>query len=131
MYAPSTARPSITAVDFTLIGGVKHLVIEDSWGPGAGMGGQRTISEAFHSARNFHASHLMTFQFEGGPQPAPAAPHWVFNKNLAFNPIFFTDQDVKALQNILKWEGFFPTNVDSTGYYGAVTAKSVLAWQKK
>ena len=95
------------------------------------MGGQRAISEAFHGARNFHASHLMTFQFESGPQPAPVAPHYTFNKDLKFSVAFFSDVDVKALQNILKWEGLFPSNVDSTGYYGAVTAKSVLAWQKK
>jgi len=34
-----------------------------------------------------------------------------------------------ALQNILKYEGRFPSNVASTGYYGSITAKAVYAFQ--
>ena len=37
--------------------------------------------------------------------------------------------DVVALQNILKYEGRFPANVASTGYYGSITAKAVYNFQ--
>lgn len=131
LYAPSTARHSVTATDFALVGGKKCLVIEDSWGPGTGMGGRRYISEDFFIARNFHASHLMNFRFaEQGPVQ-PTKPKYKFLRNLEWKPTFFTDKDVKALQNILKYEGLFPANVDSTGYYGSITAMSVKAWQIK
>jgi peptidoglycan hydrolase-like protein with peptidoglycan-binding domain len=41
------------------------------------------------------------------------------------------NNDVKELQDILKYEGLFPTNVESTGYYGSVTQKAVQAFQDK
>ena len=134
LYAAATARHSVTAVDFALVGGKKCLIIEDSWGPGAGMGGQRVIDEDFYKARNWYAGHLMTFRFDDQTQPSPTPPprpKYTFTKTLQFSPTFAVDNDVKALQDILKYEGLFPANVSSTGYYGAVTAKSVLAWQKK
>lgn len=39
-------------------------------------------------------------------------------------------QDVVALQDFLKEQGFFPQNVASTGYYGSVTQAAVAAWQQ-
>lgn len=39
-------------------------------------------------------------------------------------------QDVVALQDFLKEQGFFPENVGSTGYYGSVTERAVAAWQE-
>ena len=133
LNAPATARHSVTAVDYTLVGGKKCLIIEDSWGPGTGIGGQRIVDEDFYKARNWYAGHLMTFKFDSGVEPTPIPtpmPQHKFLRDLAWNPVYFTDIDVKALQDILKYEGLFPTNVDSTGYYGSVTAKAVLAWQK-
>jgi peptidoglycan hydrolase-like protein with peptidoglycan-binding domain len=39
--------------------------------------------------------------------------------------------DVTKMQDLLKSEGLFPANIDSTGYYGNVTARAVLLYQKK
>ena len=39
--------------------------------------------------------------------------------------------EIVALQDILRYEGVYPNNIASTGYYGAITAKAVLAWQRK
>lgn len=133
LVGDDTARHSITAVDFSLVGGKKCLIVEDSWGTSFGLAGQRVIDEDFFKARNWYAGYLVNFQFEN-PQPDPVptpVPHYVFNRDLKFSPTFVVDQDVKALQDILKYEGLFPANTDSTGYYGAVTARSVLAFQKK
>lgn len=132
LYASSTGRHSVTAVDFTMYAGEKALIIEDSWGKFAGFNGQRVIRESFFKARNFFAAYPMTFQFEDQTQPQPAPvnpkPKYNFTKVLTFE---MRDQDVKALQDILKYEGLFPSNVVSTGYYGSITAKAVLAFQRK
>lgn len=130
LYAAATARHSVTAVDFALVGGKKCLIIEDSWGPGAGMGGQRVIDEDFYKARNWYAGYLTNFRFDTQTQPQPK-PKYTFTRTLQFTETDAVDIDVKALQDILKYEELFPLNVESTGRYKAVTAKAVLAWQKK
>lgn len=123
-------RHSVTAVDFTLWQGKKSLVIDDSWGTAYGKSGQRIITEDFFKARNFFAAYPINFAFEETPTPEQK-PHYTFTRDLKFSSIFTIDPDVKALQDILKYEGLFPKNADSTGYYGAITAKTVLAFQKK
>ena len=131
LYAASTARHSVTAVDFTLKNGKKTLIIDDSWGTSFGVAGQREIDEDFYKARNFFAAYPVNFVFfdETTPPPVPIpAPTYTFTKILEFG---MTNVDVRALQDILKYEGLFPTNTASSGYYGAITAKGVLAWQKK
>lgn len=125
----STCRHSVTAVDFTLMpDGKKALVIEDSWGPYAGKGGQRFVDEDFFKVRNWHSSYLLKFKFQDPSEPAPEKPIYTFNKDLQFND---TNGDVVALQDILRYEGFFPLNSQSTGYFGAVTKKAVGQYQLK
>lgn len=123
--ASTTLRHSITAVDFTLQGNEKCLVIEDSWGPGAGMGGQRVITESFFKARNWYAGYLVNFKFQA--QPA-VKPHHTFTADLQLND---QSPEVKALQDCLRWDGEFPTNADSTGVYGPITQKAVGDYQLK
>lgn len=134
LYAGSTNRHSVTAVDFTTYNGKKALIIEDSWGPTFGLNGQRIITEDFFNARCWYAGYLVNFQFEDQtqplPQPAPVnpKPRYRFAKPLEFG---MKNADVTALQNILKYEGLFPNNTASTGYYGAITAKAVHQFQVK
>jgi len=125
LLAPTTLRHSVTAVDYTFYKGQKALVIEDSWGTGHGIKGQRIITEDFFNIRNFFSAYPINFKFqeqEGEP------PRYTFNKDLAFG---MTDPDVVALQNALKYFGHFPNNVSSTGNYYSITSKSVLEWQRK
>lgn len=134
LSAPSTGRHSVTAVDFTLFEGEKALIIDDSWGVGYGKSGQRIIKESFFNARNWFAAYPIAFKFDDQtqpqpePQPQPNKPKYTFAQVLLFG---MRNADVKALQDILKFEGLFPTNISSTSYYGAITAKAVLAFQKK
>lgn len=123
--APSTIRHSVTAVDFALVNGKKSLIIEDSWGPNFGLSGQRVISEDFFKVRNFYAAYLTKFNFEEGTTPPPSHS---FSIPMNFGD---TNNEVKNLQDALRSLGHFPTNVASTGFYGSVTAKAVLEWQKK
>lgn len=131
LYAGATARHSVAAVDFTLTpDGKKALVIDDSWGPSAGNGaGQRIIDEDFFRARNWFAAHFMNFAYENGEMTGK--PRHQFLKDLEFSPALKTDPEVVALQECLKWEGLFPANVDSTGYFGSVTRKAVEGFQRK
>ena len=128
MNAPSTVRHSVTAVDFVLKNGRKCLVIDDSWGTSFGQAGQRLIDEDFFKVRNFFAAYPVSFVFDEFANPQSIKPKYTFTKPLLFGE---TNTDVKVLQDILKYEGFFPINSTSTGYYGAITAKGLLAWQKE
>jgi hypothetical protein len=126
LEAQSTIRHSVTAVDFTLLpDGKKALIIEDSWGPGAGIGGQRIIDEDFFAIRNWYAGYLVNFKFDD--QTADKPKH-TFNIDLEFGMIH---NEVRWLQDVLKYEGLFPKNAESTGYYGGITMSSVKAFQDR
>ncbi len=116
----------IAIVDNILIKGKKYLVIDDSWGPGYAKYGQRFISEEFLKARCFYAGY--TVNLIVSPQPEPEKPHHTFK---AYMKRGDKNTDVVALQDILKFEGMFPINVDSTGLYGAVTQAGVKKFQIK
>jgi hypothetical protein len=55
---------------------------------------------------------------------ANASPNAAFNRMLTIGS---TGEDVRALQNRLKAEGFFKT--EATGYFGPITRESVKAYQ--
>ena len=119
------SRHSVTAVDFTLYKGKKALIIEDSWGTSYGLAGQRIITEDFFKARNWFAGYPITFKFL---EESTDKPKYTFLTNLEFG---MTTNAVIELQNILKYEGLFPANIDSTGYYGAITRTAVEKFQDK
>jgi len=144
-YPPN--HHSVAAVDFTLYEGEKSLPIDESWGEGAGtvtMDGQRVIKESWYKARNTHASYPMDFKFDGNSVPTPQPK--LFERPLVFIPLDLNTQevmldfvpthnyqidDVKRLQDILKKEGLFPSNVGSSGLYQEITRKAVKAFQYK
>jgi hypothetical protein len=110
---PITSGHSVTAVDFILKKGKKYLVVQDSWGLQYAMKGYRLISEEYFNARCFFAGYLMSFDMSGE----------------VLRPIF--DGSVYSLQDCLKYEGLFPTNVESTGVFGNVTKNALIAFQKR
>lgn len=119
------AHHSVTAVDFTMYKGKKALIIEDSWGEQYGLGGQRVITEDFFRARNTFAAYPINFKTEDKKIIILAEK---FDKTLKFGG---RNKDIKRMQDILKIEKLFPTNIESTGYFGSITSKAVLAFQKK
>lgn len=126
----STVRHSVTAVDFFKIDGKRYLLIEDSWGPEYGKGGRRLISEDFFAARNWFAGYIMNFKFDDSKDDNK--PRHAFPNDLKYSPVVhYGNADVIALQDILKYEGLFPKNIESTGWYGSVTADAVLKFQLK
>ena len=73
----------------------------------------------------------LNFKFNDKSNQTTNKPKYTFTKTLKFSSIYIINEDVKHLQDILKYEGLFPINIDSTGYYGSITAKAVLAFQLK
>lgn len=125
LTAPETGRHSVAGVDFTLYQGKKAIVIDDSWGSKYGLVGQRIIDEDFFKARNWFAAYPINFSFDS---TGVVKPQYTFNKDLQFG---MNDEDIVVLQNILKYEGFYPVNISSTGYFGAITKTAVQKFQDK
>lgn len=117
-------RHSVAVVDYLLMDGKKYLLIEDS----AHFGGftRHLISEEFFKARNWFIRYPMCFKFETAPESEK--PKYTFENIMKFGE---SNDDIKVLQDCLKYEGLFPVNTESTGYYGAITAKAVWAFQTK
>ena len=120
----TSLRHSVAVVDYFLYNGIKYLLIEDS----AHFGGltRRLISEDFFRSRNFFIRYPMTFQFQEEVEEENVEVDINFKKDLEFG---MKDQDVVTLQNLLKELGYFATNIDSTGFYGAITVKAVKDFQ--
>ncbi len=120
-------RHSVTCVDAIRHKGVDYLIIEDSWGTWLKKSdvplkaGQRAITKEFFDAHNFLVSAFTTFEYNGGDKP-----HYTFSEAIWFGK---KGEDVKRLQEILRYEKFFPSNVDITGYCGAVTLRALKEWQ--
>lgn len=149
---PTVKYPNLTYAD----AGVQHRVIltdrnldpvlgkvfimEDSWGVGNGMGGRRKVTEDFFYRRV--STPMVQTAFTLNPA-STAKPRVHLTKVLVFIPLDAQGNisdtalnaqqlaDVQKVQDVLKYEGLFPANVASTGYYGAVTAKAVDAYQRK
>lgn len=115
----------VSAVDYTLYKGEKALVIEDSWGHATsiGNGGQRIITETFLKARCTGAMFFVNPQ-----EMFLLKPKYIFNKNLSFG---MKNDEIKILQDCLKYEGLFAKSVESTGYFGSMTKKAVIDFQEK
>lgn len=118
----SADRHSVSAVDFGLLDGVQVIKIEDSAreedGKDGGRRGNETqdryITRDFFTKRNFFIGYPMNFKFEA---PVSNKPSY--------------DGTTKSLQDCLRYDGVFPSNVDSTGVFGAITWKAVRDFQVK
>ena len=123
-YLDAEVRHMVTAVDYyTHSEFGRVLVIEDSWGVGHGQGGRRLITEKFLSRRCITAVYFDHFEFDG----------FAMEMDEFKTPLAFSQQsdEVAKLQDFLKTQNFFPSNQQSTGYYGNITRQAVLNWQLK
>lgn len=126
-------RHSVTGVDRFLYNGKKAILIDDSWGKFGEFVGQRIITEDFFNARNFLKMAFVDMK-NGEVAPVTASkPRHTFTVPLIFGD---NNEDVRVLQSILQYEGLFPLEIDGqpfspNGRYGALTAKSVKAFQYK
>lgn len=113
-YASTTVRHSVPGHDFTLYKGKKAIIVDESWGIGTAVNGQRIITQDFLDKRCFFVGHFQNFAFEQASIPKPRY-----------------DGSIVSLQDCLKYDGVFPANVESTGVYGEITRKAVSQFQVK
>jgi len=113
---------AVTIVDFGLIQGKKFLKIEDSAHFGAKN--ERWISEEFFNKRCYACG----FVFDKPNVENELTPYYEFKKIMRLGE---RSDDVARLQDKLKWLGFFPKHIDSTGYYGTITQQAVVKFQQK
>lgn len=124
----SALHHSVAVVDFGLINGKKYLRVEDS----AHFSGltEHFISEEFFKSRNWFSRYPTSFKFQDQTEdPLAIKPNYRFSKILKYG--MEKDEDVVALQDILKYEGLFPIDRDSTGNYFGLTMEGVLQFQIK
>lgn len=106
---------------FTDENGVKCILADESWGPAYIK--RRILTEDYLRARGSGAMYLIPPVV---PVPKPK-PKYTFTNVMLFGQ---SNYSIKMLQDILKYENLFPENVPSTSYYGSITSKWVLQWQK-
>jgi len=107
---------------FTDPNGEKCIVIDESWGPNFIR--RRVLTETYLLARGTGAMYFVPPVIP----PQPPKPHFTFATPLEFGQ---ENYSIKMLQDILKYEKLFPLNVVSSGKYLQITAKAVLAFQRK
>lgn len=105
---------------FTDENGEKCLVIDESWQSTK----TRVFTETYFKIRGTGAMYLIP----PTDAPVPSKPHYKFSVPLLFGQ---SSYGIKELQDILKYENIFPLNIPSTAYFGNITSKAVLIWQKK
>lgn len=105
-------RHSVCAVDAVKYNNKEYLVIEDSCQVDGQFGHRRLISREFFDKRCYLARYPLNFKFDSGN----------------IKPTY--DGTISSLQDCLKVDGYFPSNVPSTGIFGNITIEAVKAFQK-
>lgn len=122
-YSNNATRHSVVATDYGLKGGKKVLVINDSAGNNSAFDNQiRFIDENFLS-RCYVSYYIVDLE---NAQDIDK-PQWTGIRRLALGD---RGDDVKQLQNILKYEKLF-LDIEPTGYYGGITRQAVIKLQEK
>lgn len=117
----------VPAIDNVLLKGKKYIVMDDSWGPKYAKFGQRYLSQEWLKARCFYVGYTMNFYYEEKPNDLKKPVH-LFKFTMRRGD---KNSEIVFLQDVLKWEGVFPLNVESTGLFGPATERGVKKLQEK
>lgn len=104
---------STCAVDVILYDGKEYIVIEDSADVTGIFQHRKLISREFFNKRCYLARYPLSFRFD----EVKEKPRY--------------DGSVKSLQDCLRFGGFFPSNILSTGVIGSITIQAIKDFQKK
>ena len=116
---PFNINHEIPAIYAGMKGGVKTIVINDSWGSSYGRNGLRYLSEDFIKTRVVEVGYIVDLPDELIPPP------FKFNKNLYLG---MRNVDVLQLQKRLVKEGF--AGFVPTGYFGYLSSVAIMKYQK-
>jgi len=114
---------AITGVDFTLWKGEKAIVFQNSWGEGWGFGGLGIITESEMKKGLVVAAYFQDLKNEKSSD-RPNLQIKVANLTTGMQ-----SPEVMKLQLMLQYLGFFPSNIDTTGFYGGISRKAVKDYQ--
>jgi len=121
---------SVTAIDFVLQDGKKYIVVQDSWGLDKTTDkGLRYISEDYIKNRMTFCAYLIDLPNnwrDTGVQIIK--PRVKLSQTLKIGS---RGDEVKQLQQVLKYEELFPQNATQDGIFGSVTDKGVRQFQTK
>jgi len=125
-------------IHYGLLSGEKVLVSQDSWGKNYGRNGIRFIDQDFLNARVEVVAYLTDL-----PNAAPEArPRYSFRNHMTYaitgykngrplyNPKMMNNPDVKALQDVLKYEKVLDPKIPSTGNFLDLTRLAVMKLQR-
>lgn len=114
-------RHAVAAVDAVTFEGTQYIVIEDSWGEFGEFKGQRLLSREVFNDMFTSGAGFTVLKYDVTNVPSnPFANAMEFGQK---------NSDIARLQDFLKAKGFFPSNQESTGYYGNITALAVYNYQ--
>lgn len=113
----------IVGTGYGMKNGKKYISVQESWGVGALPKGLRYFSEEFLRDRVQLVVYVIDLKTEETDKP-----ELTFATPLSFGA---RSEEVKKLQEMLRYEQFFPSNVDLTGYFGIITARALRDWQVK
>ena len=114
---------AIVATDFTMWKGEKALVFQNSWGEGWGFGGLGIMTESEMKKGLVVAVYFQELKNEKSSD----RPKLQIKQSILTTGT--TSPEVMKLQLMLQYLGFFPSNIDTTGFYGGVTRKAVKDYQ--
>lgn len=115
-------RHAVAAVDAVTYNNVQYLVIEDSWGAFGDFKGQRLLSREVFNDMFTRGAGFTQLKYN-------------VNDIVSFEPFKVwmefgqRSDEIKRLQDFLKAKGYFPSNQESTGFYGNITALAVYNYQ--
>lgn len=112
----------VCGVDTTLYMNEKCIIIEDSWDLETSLSGQRIITESYLKARCTGAMYLIPHK-----ENLITKPIHTFSRPLIYG--MMNDDEVRALQDLLKWKGFLSSTIPSTGNFYNATAHALQKWQ--
>jgi hypothetical protein len=120
-------RHSVAAVDKITYNDKEYIIIEDSWGTWVNTSdiplkkGQRAITKEFFDKHCFFVGAYDFFSYGDVDKPK-----FNFKNKMSYGN---RSTEIKYLQDVLKYEKFFPSDKESTGFFGGLTAKALLDWQ--
>lgn len=114
-----TINHYIPATDYGMRNGVKVISVQESWN----QTGLRYFTDDFIRNRVEAIVYVIDLPTDGGDKPS-----YIFTIPLVFGQNL---PEVKRLQEMLRYEQFFPSGTPTTGYFGSITARALQKWQVK
>lgn len=132
-YNPNGSKKyghAVVPVAAYLKNGVKTILIQDSAGLGTCMNGRyRELSQEWENNLTFAVSFIdLKNDWRDDTSTDESKPKYEFKNELKYGML--NNEDVRKLQDCLKYLSFFPKTITSTGNFYGITKTAVVSFQK-